>query len=236
MTDTHEIEIKLQEDECRICYDVRETEVVRPCKCQSKVHRECLQRWRATNERVNKKCEICNYEYRFEYSYKTSWFTDRYFKYTQETSYIISRSFQFFLLHSLIFNVFAGIIFGCDTSHSWAAILGLYDTDQYRAYYGTVFLFAYFIYELLIFSEIIRMSCSNFVKYCYWIICKVKSPHICMLITLTYSTILYGTTRHNVFLDIPSSIFFLFAHLEIHMLAMKQLCKGRVYHVANYSE
>ena len=227
-----DVQVVIDVPECRICYETEDT-LFRPCPCRPYVHRSCLNKWLETSRRDD--CEICHYRFKYGYDHKLLGITEWYFNYIGEVDNLFYRFFHIFMINILVLNVIAGIIYGCDTARKWADITGIHYDREYRVYYGTVFLFWYMILELTIWYEIVRMGCDRRCRYMYEVACKVKKPHIILFITVGYSAILYGTINSTVFLDIVTSILFLFAHYEIHIFTMHLLFKDRVKSVIEYS-
>ena len=51
-------------NECRICLENNDKELIYPCKCKFPVHKECLKLWLESDNNSNpNKCEICKTNY-----------------------------------------------------------------------------------------------------------------------------------------------------------------------------
>ena len=228
-----DITIRIDHMECRICYE-NTGELFRPCTCRSYVHRNCLQQWISTSTR--EQCEVCHYKFIYEYSYPLLWITEWYIYFKTEIESTISRFFHLFLMEALFLNVISGIVYGIDSGRLLANKIGIHDDRDYRGYYLVTFIVFYILCELSIWIEFIRMSLSQKCRYIYMIICRIKVPHVIVLVLVGYSTILYATVRTSVFLDIPVSLLFLFSHYEIHILAIEDVYHDRTMRIQNYPE
>ncbi len=60
--------VKDTRNECRICLENNEKELIYPCKCKFPVHRECLIKWLNSDANTKpSKCEICRTNYNSDF-------------------------------------------------------------------------------------------------------------------------------------------------------------------------
>ena len=83
---------------CKICFtssDLEEDPLISPCKCNSKVHKSCIEMWRRKKIGKNQyyRCEVCLEKYKISIFLKTqrvillTKLTRRYYSYSDNSLY-----------------------------------------------------------------------------------------------------------------------------------------------------
>ena len=119
---------------CRICLeDTEQDDIFRPCICQSYVHRECLNKWRETDNRYKNQCEICLYEYKYTH---TPIVNSRIYRW-----YNVNFGFKYFMQNALLY-IYGGLIILTDLDYKLAGkFMDSRDMlDILRVYYMIIYI------------------------------------------------------------------------------------------------
>lgn len=55
------------ENKCRICFMTNKNEFIKPCKCNSLIHKKCLKKWIQIKKNPEY-CEICKFKYNVDFT------------------------------------------------------------------------------------------------------------------------------------------------------------------------
>jgi E3 ubiquitin-protein ligase DOA10 len=225
---------------CRICFEpaITEDPLVRPCKCHSKVHISCLERWRTTehngNSMRNVMCEVCHYRYQtVSNPMNTSPCT---MLYTRVNTNIYHGScpgnnFKLMMFHIMCLIVISGIFYGADYTRyieSHLPIVG----ESYRIYYDLSFASYASLSYLLQLFELHKLSCREWAIYLKYIFNTLTPAHVWLLFHITCCIAIGSYMWKSVAFDIICTIPFYHITCILHSESRKEvensICIGSI--------
>jgi hypothetical protein len=241
----NEISVSIGETHCRICYDqgTDTNPLFRPCRCQSLIHRECLEHWRYSDieNRHLSRCEVCQYEYRLSVNPMKSCMCSRLYERTVHQEYIgshISNAFKLILFHGMFILVLSGIFYGVDYTRYIGSHIPMCCDEPYRIYYDLSFTFYALVTYICNMVELVNLSRSQWATYLNYIFLTCSSSHICMLLHLSCCIVIgaymWRTVVFDVLLSIPLYHFTCVLHQDACNKIKETIQVGRVLEYPHY--
>jgi hypothetical protein len=228
-----------RESHCRICYDqgTRTKPLIRPCRCQSLIHYECLEHWRysnISNPRISR-CEVCHYEYRTARNPLRTFMCSRLYERALHHMYIgshISNAFKLILFHGMFILVLSGMFYGIDYTRYIGSHIPMCCGEPYRIYYDLSFTFYVTIAYLINMGELVKLDWHQWSIYLRYIFLSCSSIHICIYLHIACCIIIgaymWKTVAFDVLLSIPLFHFTCILHHDARKKVEESIQVGRV--------
>jgi hypothetical protein len=234
---------------CRICFEPTTTDdpLIRPCKCHSKVHTSCLERWRMgdlpmdepNDTQRNRMCEVCHHRYRFVTNPMECSSCTTLYQRVHSDEYpgaCAGKTFKLLMFHMMILIVISGIFYGADYTRYIGTHLNIIG-EPYRIYYDlSIASYAFMTYLLQLF-ELRRLTRRGWMVYLKHIFTIVTPAHLWLLFHGTCCVAIGAYMWKSVVFDIICTIPFYHITCILHCEARQEVENSlRIGSIKEYRE